>query len=95
MNVYDIIKKPVVTEKRELLRKEYNKYTFEVHPKANKIEIKKAIETIFNVKVEDVATINKKPITKRHGMRLYKTQAKKKAIVKLAKENTITYFKEV
>ena len=36
-----------------------------------------------------------KPITKRHGMRLYKTQAKKKAIVKLAKENTITYFKEV
>ena len=41
MNVYDIIKKPVVTEKTELLRKEYNKYTFEVHPKANKIEIKK------------------------------------------------------
>ena len=95
MNVYDIIKKPVVTEKTELLRKEYNKYTFEVHPKANKIEIKKAVETIFNVKVEDVTTINKKPITKRHGMRLYKTQAKKKAIVKLAKENTITYFKEV
>ena len=60
MNVYDIIKKPVVTEKTELLRKEYNKYTFEVHPKANKIEIKKAVETIFNVKVEDVATINKK-----------------------------------
>ena len=49
MNVYDIIKKPVVTEKTELLRKEYNKYTFEVHPKANKIEIKKAIETIFSV----------------------------------------------
>ena len=83
MNVYDIIKKPVVTEKTELLRKEYNKYTFE------------AVETIFNVKVEDVATINKKPITKRHGMRLYKTQAKKKAVVKLAKENTITYSKEV
>ena len=95
MNVYDIIKKPVVTEKTELLRKEYNKYTFEVHPKANKIEIKKAVETIFNVKVEDVATINKKPITKRLGMRLYKTQAKKKAVVKLAKENTITYSKEV
>ena len=46
MNVYDIIKKPVVTEKTELLRKEYNKYTFEVHPKANKIEIKKAVESI-------------------------------------------------
>lgn len=44
MNVYDIIKKPVVTEKTELLRKEYNKYTFEVHPKANKIEIKKLLK---------------------------------------------------
>lgn len=95
MNAYDIIKKPVVTEKSETLRKEYNKYTFEVHPKANKIEIKKAVETIFNVRVEEVATINYKPTTKRHGMRFYKTQAKKKAIVKLAKDNHITYFKEV
>ncbi len=95
MTVYDIIKKPVVTEKSEALRREYNKYTFEVHPKANKIEIKKAIETIFNVKVESVSTMNSKPITKRHGMRFYKTQAKKKAIVKLAKDNSITYFTEV
>ena len=77
------------------LTKKHNKYKNKVHPTTNKIKKKKAIETIFNVKVEDVATINKKPITKRHGMRLYKTQAKKKAIVKLAKENTITYFKEV
>lgn len=84
MTVYDIIKKPVITEKSELLRREYNKYTFEVNPKANKIEIRKAIETIFGVKVESVATMNVKPITKRHGMKLYKTQAKKKAIVKLA-----------
>lgn len=55
MNVYDIIKKPVVTEKSESLRRMYNKYTFEVHPKANKIEIKKAVEAIFNVKVESVS----------------------------------------
>lgn len=95
MNVYDIIKKPVVTEKSEVLRRMYNKYTFEVHPKANKIEIKKAVEAIFNVKVESVSTLNSKPTTKRHGMRFYKTQAKKKAIVKLAKDNTITYYKEV
>ncbi len=84
MTAYDIIKKPVITEKSELLRREYNKYTFEVNPKANKIEIRKAVETIFNVKVESVATMNIKPVTKRHGMKLYKTQAKKKAIVKLA-----------
>ena len=60
MNVYDIIKKPVVTEKTELLRKEYNKYTFEVHPKANKIEIKKSYRNYIQCKSEDVATINKK-----------------------------------
>ncbi|MGL4538797.1 MAG: 50S ribosomal protein L23 [Cetobacterium sp.] len=95
MTAYDIVKKPVITEKTEILRRDYNKYTFEVSPKANKVEIRKAIETIFNVKVESVATINVKSITKRHGMKLYKTQAKKKAIVKLAAGNTITYFAEV
>jgi len=95
MHITDIIKKPVInTEKaRNLL--ENNEYVFIVDRRANKLQIKDAVEKLFNVKVEDVATINKKPITKRHGMRLYKTQAKKKAIVKLAKENTITYFKEV
>ncbi|WP_281699458.1 50S ribosomal protein L23 [Cetobacterium somerae] len=95
MTAYDIVKKPVITEKTEILRRDYNKYTFEVSPKANKVEIRKAIETIFNVKVESVATINVKSVTKRHGMKLYKTQAKKKAIVKLAAGNTITYFAEV
>lgn len=95
MTAYDIVKKPVITEKTEMLRRDYNKYTFEVSPKANKIEIRKAIETIFNVKVETVATMNVKSVTKRHGMKLYKTQAKKKAIVKLAAGNTITYFAEV
>ena len=93
MTAYDIIRKPLITEKTELLRREHNKYTFEVNRKANKIEIKKAVEEIFNVKVSEVATVNIKPVTKRHGMKLYKTQAKKKAIVKLA-SGTISYFKE-
>lgn len=72
MNVYDIIKKFVVIEKIEFLRKEYNKYIFEVYLKVNKIEIKKVVEVIFNVKVEDVVIINKKLIIKRYGMRFYK-----------------------
>ena len=93
MTAYDIIRKPLITEKTELLRREHNKYTYEVNRKANKIEIKKAVEEIFNVKVAEVATVNIKPVTKRHGMKLYKTQAKKKAIVKLA-SGTISYFKE-
>lgn len=95
MTAYDIVKRPVITEKTEMLRREYNKYTFEVNTKANKIQIKKAVEQLFNVKVESVSTLNSKPVVKRHGMKLYKTQAKKKAIVKLAQGNTITYFKEV
>lgn len=95
MTAYEIIKKPIITEKSEILRRDFNKYTFEVNRKANKIEIKKAIESIFNVKVEDIATLNIKPVTKRHGAKLYKTSAKKKAIVKLAEGNTITYFQNV
>ncbi|MGL5123742.1 MAG: 50S ribosomal protein L23 [Fusobacteriaceae bacterium] len=95
MTAYDIIKRPVITEKSESLRRDYNKFTFEVNTKANKIQIKKAIEEIFNVKVLDIATLSIKSITKRHGMKLYKTQAKKKAVVKLAAGNTIPYFKEV
>ena len=94
MTAYEIIRKPLITEKTEILRRNNNKYTFEVNRKANKIEIKKAVEEIFNVKVANVATVNIKPVTKRHGMKLYKTQAKKKAIVELA-SGTISYFKEV
>lgn len=94
MTAYEIIRKPLITEKTELLRREYNKYTFEVNKKANKIEIKKAVEEIWDVKVANVSTLNVKPVTKRHGMKLYKTQAKKKAIVELA-SGTISYFKEV
>ena len=94
MTAYDIIKRPVITEKSEMLRREYNKYTFEVNTKANKIQIRKAVEEIFNVKVESVSTLNSKPVVKRHGMKLYKTQAKKKAIVNLAQETTITYLKK-
>ena len=56
MTAYDIIKRPVITEKSEMLRREYNKYTFEVNTKANKIQIRKAVEEIFNVKVESVST---------------------------------------
>ena len=64
MTAYDIIKRPVITEKSEMLRREYNKYTFEVNTKANKIQIRKAVEEIFNVKVESVSTLNSKPVVK-------------------------------
>ena len=56
MNVYDIIKRPRITEKSVYLQNEHNAYTFEVHQDANKIEIKKAVESLFKVKVTGVRT---------------------------------------
>lgn len=95
MTVYDIIRKPIITEKTEILRREYNKYTFEVDKKANKIEIGKAVEAIFNVKVKSVNVLNIKPTTKRHGMKLYQTPLKRKAVVEVAEGDKIAYYEGV
>lgn len=89
MNNYrDIIKAPLITEKSTELAKD-NKYLFKVDVKANKTEIKQAIEAIFKVKVKEVNTIYVKPKTKRVGRYFGKTNRYKKAIVTLAEGNTI------
>ena len=89
MNNYrDIIKAPIITEKSAALR-ENNMYVFSVDVKANKTQIKTAIEKIFNVKVESVNTINVKPKKKRVGRYVGKTNKVKKAIVKLQKDSSI------
>lgn len=95
MSVFNIIKRPIITEKSEILRREQNVYTFEVSNKANKIEIEKAVEKIFGVKVLVVNTLNIKPTTKRYGQKLYQTKLIKKAYVKLQAGNKIEYFPEV
>lgn len=81
-NPHDIIIKPVVTEQSmgEMANK---KYTFVVAKTANKTEIKKAIEKIFEVKVESVNTMNYDGKTKRMGRTVGKTASYKKAVVKL------------
>lgn len=90
MNNYrDIIKSPVITEKSSDLAQNHNTVVFRVDPKANKTEIKQAIEKIFNVKVESVNTINVKPKKKRVGRYIGKTQRIKKAIVKLQEGSSI------
>ena len=83
-----IIKAPVVTEKSQIALGE-GKYTFKVDPRANKTEIKLAIEKIFNVKVESVRTINVKPKKKRVGRYTGLTNRTKKAIVTLKDGQTI------
>lgn len=84
----DIIKAPVVTEKSANMDQN-GEYVFYVDPKANKTEIKLAIEKIFGVKVENIRTINVHPKKRRVGRYTGLTNRKKKAIVKLAQGQTI------
>ncbi|WP_132769312.1 50S ribosomal protein L23 [Tepidibacillus fermentans] len=85
-NPRDIIKRPVITERSTELM-EGNKYVFEVEMKANKTEIKQAIEDIFGVKVEKVNTIKMPAKPKRYGRYSGYTSAWKKAIVTLTKDS--------
>lgn len=85
MDIYEIIRRPLFTEKAMNLKEGENKVVVEVHPKANKVQIKKAFEECFKVKVEKVAVINIKPKTKRVGLYTTKTKRAKKAIVTLKK----------
>ena len=84
---YDVILKPVVTEKSMEDMSE-KKYTFLVHPDANKTQIKEAVEKMFEgTKVAKVNTMNLDGKTRRRGMTFGKTAAKKKAIVQLTEDS--------
>ncbi len=90
MNNYrNVIKAPIITEKSSTLSQNGNVVTFSVDPKANKTQIKQAVEKIFNVKVESVNTVNVHPKTKRVGRYSGLTNRKKKAIVKLKEGSSI------
>jgi large subunit ribosomal protein L23 len=92
MTAYEIIKRPIVTE-QSMDQMADRKYTFEVDPSANKIEIKKAVEEIFGVTVEKVTTMNMDGKVKRMGMNIGKRANWKKAVVKLTeKSKTIEFF---
>lgn len=88
-NYRDIIKAPIVTEKSSDLAQNKNTITFSVDVKANKTQIKQAIEKIFDVKVESVNIINVKPRTKKVGRYSGMTNRVKKAIVKLKDGSSI------
>ena len=92
MMSYEIIKKPVITE-NSMDQMADRKYTFEVAKDANKIEIKKAVEEVFGVKVEKVTTMRVLGKVKRMGANSGKRPDWKKAIVKLAENSkTIEFF---
>jgi large subunit ribosomal protein L23 len=82
MNIHRVLVKPVITEKSTLLQ-ESGRYTFQVAPKANKVEIKEAVEKNFDVKVVDVNVTKTHGKLKRYGPRAAKQPDKKKAVVTL------------
>ena len=91
---HSVIRSPSITEKNTTLRSDHNKYVFEVKRESNKKEIKRAVESLFNVKVESVNTMIVKGKRKRMG-RFSGYRPNWKAIVKLAEGQTIDKFGEV
>jgi large subunit ribosomal protein L23 len=92
---YDLIKRPLITEKTNIQKESYNQITFEVDRNANRVEIKRAIQDIFNVKVASVKTIQVKGKTKQRGRIIGKRRDWKKAIVKLMPGERIDFFEGV
>jgi large subunit ribosomal protein L23 len=95
MREYRILKGPVNTEKTDIQKEKANQVTFEVEPGANRVEIKKAIEKIFNVRVKSVRTINVEGKIKRRGRITGKRQDWKKAIITLMPGHRINFFEGV
>ncbi len=88
---HEVIRRPTVTEKGTAL-KEQNKYCFEVDRRANKIEVKRAVEALFNVKVAAVHTVAMRGRVKRVGRFAGRTPDWKKAIVTLKEGHSIEFF---
>ncbi len=91
MDTYNIIKRPLRTEKSVADGEATNSYHFEVDLRANKIQIKKAVEKHFDVKVQDVRTIVRKGKTRRVRFKLGRTKDWKKAVITLKEGSTIDF----
>jgi large subunit ribosomal protein L23 len=95
MNYYNLIIRPLVTEKTTIQKELHNQFSFEVDPRANRVEIRKAIEKIFNVRVASVKTLHVKGKVKQRGRIIGKRKDWKKAIVTLMPGERIDFFEGV
>jgi len=94
-NAYDIIIKPVITE-RSMDDAQERKYTFKVHVDANKTQVKQALEEVFDIRIAKVNIMNVKGKKKRQGKNVGFTSASKKAIVTLAEgSNELEFFQNL
>ncbi len=93
MQIEDVIKRPLIlTEKGSNLRDSHNQYLFEVDLRANKVDVRRAVEELFKVTVLDVNTLIVRGKPKRIGRRRLKTRNWKKAIVTLGPDDSIDFF---
>jgi large subunit ribosomal protein L23 len=91
-DIYSVVIRPLVTEKGTHQSERRNVYAFEVSPTANKAQIKQAVEKIYNVKVLEVRTANRKGKARRYGRRTGTTSRWKKAVVVLHSDQHIDLF---
>ena len=91
MELFDVLKRPVITEKSSLLQEE-GRYVFEVAPQANKVQVREAVEKAFNVNVMTVNVMNVRGKRKRFGTRLTPRPSWKKAVVTLKPGDRIEIF---
>ena len=89
---YQVVLRPLITEKATHLSERHNAYTFEVNPLATKTEIKEAVEDLFNVKVADVRTQNRRGKPRRYRLKVGRMRNWKKAIVALHEEYRIDFY---
>ena len=95
MNVYDVIRKPLITEKGHAKREEENTLCFEVHPDANKIQIRQAVETVFKIKVAEVRTSNYVGKLRRKGKFTGYAPDWKKAYVRLRPGQKVPEYADI
>jgi large subunit ribosomal protein L23 len=95
MNIYDVIRRPIITEKGHAKKESENTLCFEVHPDANKIEIRSAVETVFKVKVSEVRTsLNTGKLRRRGRFSGYGSEWKK-AYVRLRPGQKVPEYAEL
>ena len=92
MDIYQVIKGPHITQKGNLQKELNNQISFKVHPKANKVAIRQAIQTILKKKVLEVKIINVRGKKRRIGRHMGKRADWKKAVVKLAPGENVEFF---
>lgn len=94
-NIYDVLVKPMLSEKSNRCREKFNQYVFQVAPAASKEDVKKAVEKVYNVKVETVRTVVTRGKVKSRGSHRYKAPNVKKAIVTLPAGAKLGLFEDL